>query len=240
MEFDITFVLILLVIVLSTLIRAVFGFGNALVAMPLLTMLLGIQTASPLVALTGPLISILILLKDWKSIEIKSTLWLITASLIGIPIGLYILKGFQEALVKDILAWILILFGVYSLFNYRIPLLGEIWAIPFGLLAGILGGAYNSNGPPIVIFGALRKWNPQRFRSSLQGYFLVTGLMIVVGHGLAGLWTTEVLWLFLFSVPVIVLSILLGNRLNQRIPAGKFDRMIHILLIGLGILLLVD
>jgi hypothetical protein len=28
------------------------------------------------------------------------------------------------------------------------------------------------NGPPLVIYGALRRWTPERFRATLQGYFL--------------------------------------------------------------------
>ena len=43
----------------------------------------------------------------------------------------------------------------------------------FGFFAGILGGAYNTNGPPVVIYGSLRKWSPATFRATLQGYFFM-------------------------------------------------------------------
>jgi len=44
---------VLAIILLSTLVRAIFGFGNALVAMPLLAMIIDVRIATPLVALTG-------------------------------------------------------------------------------------------------------------------------------------------------------------------------------------------
>jgi hypothetical protein len=46
---------------------------------------------------------------------------------------------------------------------------GALVAVP--LSAGVLGGAYGMNGPPLVIYGSLRGSSPQHFRATLQGYF---------------------------------------------------------------------
>ena len=106
-------------------------------------------------------------------------------------------------------------------------------------MAGVLGGAYNTNGPPVVIYGALRRWPPERFRATLQGYFLPTGLLILTTHGLAGLWTPQILQLYGLSLPLILTAIFLGGKLNQRISPGGFERLIYLSLLGLGFLLLV-
>ncbi|MBN1265280.1 MAG: sulfite exporter TauE/SafE family protein [Anaerolineales bacterium] len=237
---DSTVVLVLIIFFISTFLRSVVGFGNALIAMPLLAVLLGISTATPLVALTGPLLSLGILLFDWKQVDLKSTWQLLLASILGIPLGLLFLGSGSDELVTTILAIILILFGTYSLFARQIPLLGDGWAFPFGFIAGVLGGAYNTNGPPIVVYSSLKRWNPDRFRGTLQGYFLPTGLLVAASHGLAGLWTTDVVRLFLYSIPVNIVALLAGNWLHQRIPEGKFDRLVYVLLIALGIFLWLD
>jgi hypothetical protein len=109
----------------------------------------------------------------------------------------------------------------------------------FGFIAGILGGAYNTNGPPIVMYGTLQRWSPERFRATLQGYFVPTGLLILLGHGAAGLWTPQVFWLFGCSFPLIMLGVFLGGRLNQAIPKARFERVLYFFLIGIGILLMV-
>ena len=44
---------ILSILFISTFIRSTLGFGDALLAMPLLTLIIGVQTATPLVALMG-------------------------------------------------------------------------------------------------------------------------------------------------------------------------------------------
>lgn len=237
---DSTVWVVLLVFFVSSFLRSVVGFGNALIAMPLLAVLLGIGTATPLVALTGPLLSFGILILDWRKVNLRSTWRLLLASVLGIPLGLLFLHNGSEELVKTVLALVLILFGAYSLFSRQIPLLGDRWAIPFGFIAGILGGAYNTNGPPIVVYSSLKRWKPDQFRSTLQGYFLPTGLIVAASHGLSGMWSGEVMNLFVYSIPVHIAAIAAGNWLHHRIPEGRFDRIVYILLILLGAFLWLD
>lgn len=241
MAFDTTAIAVILVVFVSSLVRAVFGFGNSLVAMPLLAMTpLGMKTVSPLVALIATMLAVVILARDWRIIDFRSTWRLIAATLPGIPLGLLLLKGPYEETGKIILALVIIGFSLYSLIRPRFRALPQEWAAyPFGFVAGILGGAYNSNGPPVVIYGTLRRWTPDRFRANLQGYLFPTSVIIIAGHGLGGLWTPAVGWYLLISLPAILLAVRLGNRLNHRIPQGHFDRYVHILLILIGSLLLV-
>ncbi len=233
-------VLILLVIFVSTLLRSTFGFGNALIAMPLLILLLDIKTASPLVALVGIVTSLVMLLREWRQLEIREVLLLLLASLAGIPAGLYLLVSLPENIIKGILGLVLILFGVFKQTGIELPKLEGNWLVfPFGFLAGILGGAYNANGPPIVIYGLLMGWNRVKFRATLQGYFFVTGLVVAAGHGLSGLWSRQVLIYFLASIPIVVLGVKAGERITSRISGDRFNQILHIFLILLGFLMFI-
>jgi hypothetical protein len=233
-------VAVLLVVFVSALIRTVFGFGNALVAMPLLVLTgLGMETATPLVALLSLVLGIAILLQNWNAVNIGSAWRLLAATALGIPIGTMIVKSAYDSAGKVLLALIIIGFSGYSLFKPKLhELKNDRLAYPFGYVAGILGGAYNSNGPPVAIYGALRRWPPDEFRATLQGYFLPSSIIIVAGHGLGGLWSPVVLNYFWLSLPVTLFAILIGKRLQHFIPPGQFDRLIHTALILVGILLL--
>lgn len=147
---DATAIAVISILFISSLVRAVFGFGDALIAMPLLAMTsLGMKTASPLVALIAALLSLMVLVKDWRIIDFKSTWRLIAATVPGIPLGLLLLKGPYENAGKIILALVIIGFSLYCLLRPKLFALRHEWAAyPFGFLAGILGGAYNTNGPP--------------------------------------------------------------------------------------------
>jgi uncharacterized membrane protein YfcA len=241
MTIDSLGIAVLLIVFVSTLVRTVFGFGNALVAMPLLAMTgLGIKTVSPLVALISLVLGTVLLFMDWKKVDIRSAWRLLLATVPGIPLGTLFLKGESERLGEFLLALIIIAFSSYSLYKPRLIELKHEWAAyPFGFLAGILGGAYNSNGPPVVIYGTFRRWAPDEFRATLQGYFLPSSVIIVAGHGIGGLWSVDVWKYFLLSLPVTLLTIWLGNRMQRLIPPGLFDKWIHVALILVGILLII-
>ena len=234
-------IIVLAIVFLSTLTRSTFGFGDALIAMPLLTMAVGIQAATPLVALIASTIAITILARNWRRVNVASAWRLVVSSLLGIPIGLVFLKGTYDGVVTALLALLIVSFSLYSLLRPRLFVLtDDKLAYVFGLLAGILGGAYNTNGPPVVIYGTLRKWPAESFRATLQGYFFPTGLFITLSHGLAGLWTPGVLRSYTICLPVVLLAVLLGSSLNQSIPKGKFDRYVHVFLIVIGVMLFID
>ncbi len=239
MHIEPTIIIVLAIILFSTLVRVVFGFGNALIAMPLLALVIGVRVATPLIALVGTLVALAMLATEWRSVQLGDTWRLTLSSLIGIPIGLWFLKGSHEALVKVVLAFLTIGFSSYNLLKPRlITLQDDRLSYVVGFVAGILGGAYNTNGPPIIIFGTLRGWSAQGMRATLQGYFLLTGVIILVSHRLAGLWTPEVLRLFTLSLVPIALAVVAGTLLSRVIPEKRYDKYINLFLLVTGLALL--
>ncbi len=230
--------LVLLIVFVTTCIRATLGFGNALLAMPLLTLTVGIHIATPLVGLVSFTTAIFMLLGHWRHVDFGAAWRLVLASFFGIPLGLVMLTQAPEHLIKGLLGLVLILFGLYKLLQFELPRLqSSRTAYAFGFGAGVLGGAYNTNGPFVIIYGTLARWTPEQFRSTLQGYFLISGLVILASHAVAGLWTADVLWLFGATLPVTLLAIVLGNKLARFLPARRFDRLVHMVLVVMGILL---
>jgi uncharacterized protein len=233
--------LVLSILFISALIRSTFGFGDALMAMPFLVLFIGVRSATPLVALFSTTIALIIAGANWRNIDIKAAWRLILASLLGIPLGLWVLAHAPEEIVKAVLGGCLIMFGLYSLTRPALPSLDQsAWAYGFGFVAGVLGGAYNTNGPPVVLYGTLRRWPPERFRATLQGYFIPTGGFIALSHGLAGLWTGEVLQLYLLAFPFVLAAIFLGGKLNGLMPTRRFERLLYLALVGLGVLLILN
>jgi uncharacterized membrane protein YfcA len=232
--------LVIAILFLSTLTRSALGFGDAVIAMPLLVVILGTQKATPLVAFMGFTIAITILARDWRDVDIKAAWRLIVSSLVGIPIGILFLKGAPEQLVKGILGGVLVLFGLYNLISPQLPKLQwQGFAYIFGFVAGVLGGAYNTNGPAIVVYTTLRRWPPGRFRATLQGYFFSSGVLVLTSHALARLWTPDVLRSFGYSLPFILLAVYAGGKLHTHIPRARFERFVYVFLVLIGVYLVV-
>ncbi len=232
-----------MIVFISTLIRSAFGFGEALVAVPLLAFCIPLGVAAPLVVLVSITIAGIVVVQDWKKIHLRSAGWLVLSTLLGIPLGLLLLTSSHQRVVKGALGVILIAFSVYSLIGRTALELkrdSRGWLLACGFCAGVLGGAYGMNGPPLVIYGAMRRWSAQHFRATLQGYFLPASIIGMIGYWLAGLWVPAVTHYYLICLPLTLLAVLLGRMINHRMHGETFLKYIYLGLVGIGALLLVQ
>lgn len=241
MSADWPLVLVLAVIFVATVLRSALGFGEALIAVPLLVLVIPVEVAAPLAVLVSITVAVVILIQDWRKVQVRAAGWLVVSTVFGIPLGLWLLASIVEDVVKAILAVVIVSFSAYCLVSRTpVELKDDRFAWLFGFLAGVLGGAYGMNGPPLVIYGSLRRWSPEYFRATLQGYFLPASLIGMAGYWLAGLWTADVTRYYLLSLPVVVAAILLGRLIHARLKDGRFLIYVHAGLIGVGVTLLLQ
>ena len=231
---------VLLVVFLATLVRSTFGFGEALFAVPLLALRIPLAVAAPLAVLLSITVAAVVVAQDFRSVHIRSAAWLLFATLFGIPLGLLLLAGGHERLLRAILACVILTFATYFLLGRRPPKLNEArgWLLVCGFFAGVLGGAYGMNGPPLVMYGAMRRWSPQQFRATLQGYFLPASLFGMAGYAAAGMWTAAVTRYYLLSLTGVVPAIFLGRFINRRLHGEAFLRYVYFALAAIGVVLL--
>ncbi|MBD3672097.1 MAG: sulfite exporter TauE/SafE family protein [Planctomycetaceae bacterium] len=227
------------IIFFAATVKAIFGFGEALIAMPLLTWFLPIEQASPTVALISLVSGSSILIREWKHIHFRGALQMILPSLVSIPLGVWMLRTAEDRIVKSLLAVMILGFAIWSLKRvHRQTLSNDRWAPLAGFLAGLLGGAYNTAGPPVVIYGSLRHWMPEKFRGQLQSFFSVCTIWVVMMHFTQGMITERVLISFASAVPGLCLGLLVGYLVSKKIPARRFRQVIYYLLILIGLMLL--
>ncbi len=236
-----TIFLVLFILFISTLIRSAFGFGDALVAMPLLSVVVGLDIATPLVAFVASLIAITFSTINFKQFEFKVMLKLLLPSMLTIPIGIWLAQTVDEKIIKGLLSILVVLYAIYNLVKPNLLMLKDDRLIfLFGGIAGILGGAYNINGLAIAIYGTLRNWSPKKFQITLQGYFLPMSIVLSTNHLLfSKKLDEEVFPIFIYAIPVVFIAIAVGNIMNKRLALETFKKYIYVLLfiIGLGLLL---
>jgi len=233
-------VFVVLVLFGATLVRSALGFGEALIAVPLLAFVLPVGIAAPVAVLVSITVAVIVLAQDWRHVNVRSAAWLVISTLVGIPIGLLVLRTVPEAIVKAALGVVVAGFAALALWRHDVyELHDDRLAWLFGVSAGVLGGAYGMNGPPLVVYGALRRWTPERFRATLQGYFLPASIIGMVGYWLAGLWTPNVNRYYLLSLPAVLVAIPLGRVVNARLDSRRFLAVVYagLLASGAGLLL---
>jgi len=226
---------------IATLVRSTFGFGESLVAVPLFALFIPLEIAVPLSVLISVLVALVIVVQDHKAIHIASAKWLIFYAILGIPIGLLILKYGNEHWTKIALGMLIIGYSTYTIIVKNTFYLKEdnrFWLFVCGFTSGILGGAYGLNGPPLVVYGNMRRWNAQHFRATLQAYFLPASFIGIIGYTMQGMIRWTVIKYFLFCLPVVIPAIFLGRYFNHKLKDASFFRYVYWGLIGIGSLLI--
>ncbi|HXC97569.1 MAG TPA: sulfite exporter TauE/SafE family protein [Edaphobacter sp.] len=240
---DATAVHVVIVIFVATLFRSAFGFGEALIAVPLLALFIPLKIAAPVAVLVSITIAAVVVAQDWRKIHVRSAGWLVASSLFGIPLGLCLLASSHQKAVKIALGAAIVVFSVYSFIGRKPPELkddSKRWLLVCGFVAGITGGAYGMNGPPLVIYGAMRRWSAQHFRATLQAYFLPASLIGMVGYWVAGLWVRPVTHYYLLCLPVLLPAVWLGRAVNHRLHGDAFLKFVYVGLAGIGLILLAE
>lgn len=228
-------VIFLVVIFLAVFTQSLTGFGVALVSMALLAPLLGLQLATPLVALLSITLEIILLLYFRSALEMRAVWRLILASVVGVPFGVMALGRVDERSALILLGVVIIGYALYASVRVKLPeLRSNGWAYLAGLLAGVLGGAYNTSGPPVIIYGDCRGWQATTYKANLQGFFLVSSAMVVVSHAWAGNLSPMVWQHYLLAWPAIGLGAWTGIRMGKRVGGDAFRKIVRVSLLLLG------
>lgn len=234
-----TVAIIIAIMFLYTFVGICAGFGGALTTMPLVTLILPLKMAAPMSVIVGTATALYATWLSRKETNWKSALVLILFSFAGIPIGIYALSGLPDHIMKIGLGGFLILYSFYSLFIPRLPVYDKNWiAMPIGVVAGALGSAFSTNGPPVVIYGMLRNLAPAAFRGTLNAFFTANNIAIIGGLTTSGILTISTVKLVLFCIPTMILGSLVGQYVHKRIPVNVFRVMVFLLLIASGAMLI--
>ena len=224
---------------LAGFVQGLTGFGSALVAMPLLLLFLPAKTATPFCILMGLVITSILSMGlkshlDWKKIGP-----IFLGCLPGITCGTYLLKHANDLVIKRLLGIVLISYSIFCMYAHLKPKrLHLSWGVLAGFLTGVTGAAFSAGGPPTIIYTSLNDWNKDAIKATLSGFFLLTSVLTTIAHALAGIITKEVLGLFLWSIPSMILGTMIGASVYKRLSHGDYLKTIYVLLMFMGIMLL--
>jgi uncharacterized membrane protein YfcA len=246
-----TGLVIALIFAVGALVQTIAGFGSALVIMPMLTYFIGIQSASTVMAIAGAAVTVAVLHQNRKGLRWSEAFPILIGSCTGIPLGTLALEALPAAPVVGLLGGVLLAYALFRItLGKRFALEtepsqtkaswpGRIATVMVGLVAGLLGGAYATDGPPLVIYGAVKGWPKESFRSILQAVFLVDGVLIIVCHGAGGLVSGDVVTYSAYGVPGMLAGLGLGIWLDRRINHALFHKILLVFVSLLGIALIV-
>ena len=242
--------ILLLVVLAASFTQGATGFGFGLLAMSVLPHLLGVRVAVPVVAVLGLAVCLVVLWRWRRHVDGRKILPLLAGEVVGVPLGVFFLIEVDERIVTATLGTILLAYGAGRLLvearQARTPDRGEPgrrpgpgWGVLAGLFAGTIGGAFNTGGPPLILYATARRWSPAAFKANLSVVFLFNTVFQLTLLAARGALTPEIWRLDLIAFPAMAVGVGVGTVAAERLNATAFRRAGLALLVVFGVLFLV-
>ncbi len=223
------------ILMIAFTVRGITGFGSALIAVPLLALILPISVAVPLVGLLDYLSALTHGLKLRNEIRWKQIFPLLPFTLSGVFIALYLFNTIDAQLLKKILGGFIISYALYTLLTIKPHTHNsKFWAIPGGFLGGLVGTLFGTGGPFYVIYLQLQGLGKTAFRATIAAIFLLDGTTRIVAYSINGFYTFETLVLVAVSLPIITIAMYIGGHIHANISHQSIQKGIGIILLFSG------
>ena len=220
-------------------IQGLTGFGSALVAIPLLSLIMDVKAAVPLCMLSGLIITVYLAVQLRRHLDKKKILPLILGSFPGIFAGVTLLKKVDANTIRICIGILLICYSLYNLLAHPRPLRpARIWGYIAGFLTGAIGAAFSAGGPPSIVYTTLTDWKKEEIKATLSGFFVFNGIVTATVHALTGVSTMSTVKLFAVTAPFVLAGTVLGARVTGKIDRRTYLRIIYVFLIVMGIMMI--
>ncbi|MFP6678172.1 MAG: sulfite exporter TauE/SafE family protein [Pirellulaceae bacterium] len=240
-DFPTVYFLVLGIIFVAATVRATLGFGDAVLAMPLLTLLMPPTEAAAVMALCSLMIAAWMTCRDWRDIAFDKTWRLLLTVCLGMPIGVFFLKHVDPIGVKAALGIVVVGFAVFRLRGgFQLKRTANWLTYAVGFVTGVMFGAFNILGVILAMYGSLCGWDARRLRMTLQGVMLPAGVALVSYRWAEGSITLDTLKLFAYTLPLLLIAGLIGQFASHRVNARRFEPILTASLFIVGGMLLIS
>jgi len=227
----------LLIIFFAGLIQGITSFGFSLVAVPLLSLFIPLKIVVPVLIVYSLVLNSIILYNLKEHINIKRISILVVAGVVGTPFGTYLLKILDENILKVVVGLIVVLSSVINYYGFKFKVKNEkLSYIPVGIVSGLLNGSVSLSGPPVILFLTNQGVEKQIFRASLTSYFWILNLITIPTYFISGLITKDVTSYTIYFFPGLILGVLLGIKLGNKVDEVFFKRITIGLVFFMGLL----
>ncbi|HET8718235.1 MAG TPA: sulfite exporter TauE/SafE family protein [Nocardioidaceae bacterium] len=227
------------VVVFGSAAQTLTGFGIALVTVPLLALMIDPHTAVVAVTTMNFGLSAWVSTRERAHVRWRSAGVVTAASLVGIPVGLYVLTAVTPRALNIVIGVVVLLFAaLLALRLLRLPRGAHVEA-GAGAVSGALLAATGMNGPPLVATFQAMRMEPAEFRATLQAAFTAQTALVVAGYLITGQYAATSLAVLAVAIPALVVGWFVGNRLFHALPTSAYFRIILVTLALSGTLTLV-
>jgi uncharacterized protein len=210
-------------------IQVTMGFGFALLAIPLVTIVEDPKVAVVLITAVGVPMTLWNTYRWRRNLRVREMLTVAGASLIGMPLGALVLTRAPDRALTFTIGAVVLILTAWLWRGLTLPP-GPGTEVSAGVVSGALSTSTGTNGPPLVIAFQATGMERNPFRATLAGCFLIQGIVAFCIFWANDLVTTQVGRAFAVGMPAVVLGTLAGERLSAHMHGRAFRAAVLALL----------
>lgn len=234
-------------VIIIALSKAGFGLGFSIIGVPMLSLVISPVQAA---AILSPIVCIMDLFTIWayppKTWDRKNLYILIPALILGIILGVFSSKFFNESYIKLMVGIIAVSFSLkwwlqrntpqpYKSTNISI-VRGTFW----GALSGFTTFLAHSGGPPLAVYLLPQRLGKTILAGTSVIFFTIGNFIKLIGYIWLGQLNNNNLLVVLLMTPAVVIGVAIGKWLHNRMTADMIYASCYALLIPIGLKLIAD
>lgn len=217
------------IFLLAAVVQAITGFGFSLVAVPLLSFLIGPVPAVVAATIASMAISVAVVIDDRRFIRWRETTVFTVTGIIGMPLGLWVINHVSDRVLTGVIAAAMLVSTALVASGASIRST-PVTDSAVGVTSGLMLTSTGLNGPPLVVSMQAMQMAPRPFRGTLSAVFLGQGIAGVALLAATGQVSDGAGWAALLALPMLAIGWLIGNRVFHRIDPVLFRRIVLALL----------
>lgn len=222
----------------AAFLRSFTGFGFAMVAVPVLGLVIPPQEVVPIILTLEIVTGLQLAPGAWGKADKRALKSLIGGSILLIPVGVYVLGTITDNQMRLLLVFVLalsiILFGWSAQRAKSDQPAGGAGGVVAGAGGGFMAGVSGIPGPPVLAYLLGTNMTADAQRATLLVYFLFADAFAVSGQFIAGADIRHTVTSAAIYLPVLIIGNIIGTRAFNRFGEGNYKPITLFLLVLIG------
>jgi uncharacterized membrane protein YfcA len=229
------------IIILAYLVYGLTGFGSSIVAIPMLTQLIPLRTALPVMLILDLVAGTLVGMRNFQSVQAHELKRLAPWLSIGLVLGVSLLVSVPEKPLELALGVCVLSYSLWKMRSHgEFREISRRWAPPLGFFGGCLTALFGTGGPVYTIYLAGRLPDADQRRATISTLITATAVARLFLFSVSGLYRNPVVVpLIMCLLPCGAIGLFAGARLRSAISAKNVLMLLWIVLIVAAINLII-
>lgn len=213
---------------ITGLVRGFSGFGSALIYIPLTSAVFGPQMAAVTFVMMDLITAFPFLRAVGPRAAWREVLPLAAAAACGVQAGTLVLRFADPINLRWAVCVFVALVVVVLASGWRYHNRPTLWlTLGVGLLSGMIGGAAQISGPPVIVYWLGGIHAPDVLRANFLWYFTLFNVAATITYAWYGLITAQALAIMVLITPVCVFGMWFGSKLFPYASERTYRRIAY-------------